>query len=171
MVVIGGMMWISLPVVYQNGRTTVEHVVLDETDFRIVDELVRNGRVSFAGLGATVGLSPHAAADRVRRLTRAGVITRFTAVVDLERVGRAIDAFIDVRLRPEASPEAFEAAVGAIGRVRDLAFVTGRFDYHVRVACADVDELDETVRAVRDAGAAQTETRIVLRSTAFHRSP
>jgi Lrp/AsnC family transcriptional regulator, leucine-responsive regulatory protein len=145
----------------------VEHVVLDDTDFRIVDQLVRNGRASFASLGATVGLSPHAAADRVRRLTRAGVITGFTAIVDLERVGRAIDAFVDVRLQSNVSPEQFETAIGQLSRVRDLAFVTGRFDYHVRVACADVDELDSTVRSVREAGAAQTETRIVMRSTTF----
>jgi Lrp/AsnC family transcriptional regulator, leucine-responsive regulatory protein len=164
------MMCVRLPIVYSLGHATVEHVALDGTDFRIVEALVRNGRASFANLGATVGLSPHAAADRVRRLTRAGVITGFTAIVDLERVGRAIDAFIDVRLQPTVPPEEFEAAVGSISRVRDLAFVTGRFDYHVRVACADVDELDETVRAVRHAGAAQTETRIVLRSTAFRRS-
>ena len=150
------------------GAETVEHVVLDDTDFRIVEELVRNGRSSFASLGLIVGLSPHAVADRVRRLTRAGVITGFTAIVDLERVGRAIDAFIDVRLQPAASPEAFEAAIARMPRVRDLAFVTGRFDYHVRVACADVDELDQTVRRVRDAGAAQTETRIVLRAASYH---
>lgn len=146
----------------------MEQVVLDATDFRIIEELVRNGRASFASLGALVGLSPHAAADRVRRLTRAGVITGFTAVVDLERVGRAIDAFIDVRLQPDASSERFEAAIARMPRVRDLAFVTGRFDYHVRVACADVDELDRTVRSVRDAGAAQTETRIVLRAASYH---
>ena len=62
----------------------------------------------------------------------------------------------------------FEAAIARMPRVRDLAFVTGRFDYHVRVACADVDELDKTVRGVRDAGAAQTETRIVLRAASYH---
>jgi Lrp/AsnC family leucine-responsive transcriptional regulator len=140
---------------------------LDGVDFRIVEELVRNGRASFANLGEVVGLSPHAAADRVRRLCREGVITGFTAVVDLERVGRAIDAFVDVRLKPDVPPEQFETAVGAIQGVRDLTFVTGRFDYHVRVACADIDGLDATVRAVRDAGAAQTETRIVLRSASF----
>jgi Lrp/AsnC family transcriptional regulator, leucine-responsive regulatory protein len=149
----------------------VEHVVLDDTDFRIIDELVRNGRASFASLGGLVGLSPHGAADRVRRLTRAGVITGFTAVVDLERVGRAIDAFIDVRLQPSVRPEDFEAEIGRIHGVRELAFVTGRFDYHLRVACADVDELDHIVRAVRqEAGAAHTETRIVLRSAAYRRS-
>jgi Lrp/AsnC ligand binding domain len=48
--------------------------------------------------------------------------------------------------------------------------VTGRFDYQVRVACDDIGELDATVRSVRDAGAAQTETRIVLRSTAFRQN-
>jgi Lrp/AsnC family leucine-responsive transcriptional regulator len=169
-VVIGGMMWISLSVFQLSRRTTVEHVALDSIDFLIVEELVRNGRTSFAKLGELVGLSPHGAADRVRRLSRAGVIVGFTAVVNLERVGRAIDAFIDVRLRPDVPPEDFETAIAKIQRVRELAFVTGRFDYHLRVACEDVDELDRTVRAVRDAGAAQTETRIVLRSAAYRRS-
>lgn len=91
-------------------------------------------------------------------------------MVDLERVGRAIDAFIDVRRRHEVQPEEFEAAIGGLRRVRDTAFVTGRFDYQVRVACDDIGELDATVRSVRDAGAAQTETRIVLRSTAFRQN-
>jgi Lrp/AsnC family leucine-responsive transcriptional regulator len=37
----------------------------------------------------------------------------------------------------------------------------------VRVACRDADDLDATVRAIRgEAGAAQTETRIVLRAAA-----
>ena len=52
--------------------------------------------------------------------------------------------------------------------MRELAFVTGRFDYHVRVACHNADDLDATVRAIRrDGGAAQTETRIVLRANAY----
>ena len=42
--------------------------------------------------------------------------------------------------------------------------MTGRFDYHVRVACLGADDLDATVRAIRREGAAATETRIVLRS-------
>ena len=43
--------------------------------------------------------------------------------------------------------------------------MTGRFDYHVRVACRSADDLDHTVRAIRAQGvAAQSETRIILRS-------
>jgi Lrp/AsnC family leucine-responsive transcriptional regulator len=142
-------------------------VAPDATDFRIINELVRNGRTSFARLGELVGLSPHGAADRVRRLTRAGIITGFTAVVDLERVGRSVDAFIDLRLQPSIAPDEFEARMQAIGAVRELAFVTGRFDYHLRVTCVDVDELDQIVRTVRQAGAIHTETRIVLRAAEY----
>lgn len=137
---------------------------LDATDFRIVGLLLRNGRMSFASIGAEVGLSAHGAADRVRRLERMRIIRGYTAVVDLEGVGWAIDAVVDVRLLPQTVPEAFERTVVALAAVREVAFVTGRFDYQVRVACRDSDHLDATVRAIRANGVIQTETRIVLRA-------
>jgi Lrp/AsnC family leucine-responsive transcriptional regulator len=147
----------------------VETTTLDATDFRILNALVENGRASFAKLGETVGLSPHGAADRVRRLEAAHVITGYTAAVALENVGRALDAFIDVRLMPKTDPDKFEAFVGSLPAVQEVAFVTGRFDYHVRVACQNADDLDTTVRAIRSGGGGgtQTETRIVLRATSY----
>lgn len=139
---------------------------LDDTDFRILNMLVANGRASFASLGEEVGLSPHGAADRVRRLERAGVITGYSATVALESVGRALDAMIDVRLSSSTSSEKFEAFCATLPAVQEVAFVTGRFDFYVRVACQNADDLDATVRAIRrEGGAAQTETRIVLRAT------
>jgi Lrp/AsnC family leucine-responsive transcriptional regulator len=144
-----------------------ESTSLDATDFQIINRLRANGRESFSDLGKAIGLSPHGAADRVRRLRRAGVITRFTAVIDLANVGRTIDAFIDVRLLPTMTSGAFETFVMKLQAVQDIAFVTGRFDYQVRVACLSTEDLDRTVRAIRtDGGAALTETRIVLRSAA-----
>jgi Lrp/AsnC family leucine-responsive transcriptional regulator len=101
----------------------------------------------------------------VRRLERAGVITGFTAKVALASVGRGLDAFIDVRLLASTPPEAFESFASSLPAVQEVAFVTGRFDYHVRVACQNADDLDYTVRAIRrDGGASVTETRIVLRA-------
>src|SRR3954468_15166977 len=145
---------------------SVQTTALDRTDYTIINALLHNGRASFRTLGAAVGLSPHGAADRVRRLERAGIITGFTATVALESVGRGLDAFIDVRRLPPPAPESFEGFLRGLAAVQEFAFVTGRFDYHVRVACRDAEDLDHTVRAIRrDAGAAQTETRIVLRAT------
>ncbi len=145
---------------------------MDEIDDRILSILATNGRASFAAIGEEVGLSPHGAADRVRRLERDGVISGYTARIDPAGVGRSLDAFIDVRLLPTTDSEEFERRVARLDSVREVAFLTGRFDFQLRVACRDADDLNDTVRAVRrEAGAAGTETRIVLRSTVFDRAP
>jgi Lrp/AsnC family leucine-responsive transcriptional regulator len=146
----------------------VEITELDPVDVKIINRLLTNGRATYSQLGAEVGLSPHGAADRVRRLERRGVIAGYAATITPATVGRQLDAFIDVRLLAQTPPELFERFVGTLPAVQEVAFVTGRFDYHVRAACKDADDLDATVRAIRTGGgAAQTETRIVLRSTAF----
>jgi Lrp/AsnC family transcriptional regulator, leucine-responsive regulatory protein len=142
---------------------------LDDTDRVILSELIRNGRASYKHLGVLAGLSPHAVAPRVRRLVEAGIVTGFTATIDYGAVGRGLDALIDVRLLSNAKPEAFEATAAELPAVRELSFLTGRFDYQLRAACVDADDLDQTVRALRSAGAAVTETRIVLRTQAFRR--
>jgi Lrp/AsnC family leucine-responsive transcriptional regulator len=141
---------------------------MDEIDAQIISLLRANGRASFASIGEQVGLSPHGTADRVRRLERDGVITGYTAKVDAGRVGRSVDALVDIRLLPSTDPDKFERLVADLPAVTELVFLTGRFDYQLRVACRDAEDLDQTVRTVRrDGGVAATETRIVMRSASF----
>ena len=55
---------------------------LDATDWRILDELQADGRLSWNQLGRLVSLSPPAVAERVRRLEELGVIAGYQARVD-----------------------------------------------------------------------------------------
>ena len=55
---------------------------LDDIDHDILAVLARDGRIGWQALGPRVGLSANAAAERVRRLERAGVITGYTVRVD-----------------------------------------------------------------------------------------
>ena len=138
---------------------------MDQVDRAILGELVRNARISYRDLGAAVGLSANATADRVRRLRRAGVITGFTATLDPAAAGRRLVALIDVRLAAAGTNEAFEAEVAELEAVTDALHVTGRFDYQLRVACRDTAELDRLLRQLKRGGAVtETETRVVLRS-------
>jgi Lrp/AsnC family transcriptional regulator, leucine-responsive regulatory protein len=138
---------------------------MDAIDTQILSILGENGRASFASIGEAVGLSPHGTADRVRRLERDGVILGYAARVDQGSVGRGLEALVDIRLLPSADPDEFERLALALPAVREVDFLTGRFDYQLRLACRDADELDQTVRTIRrEGGAAATETRIVMRS-------
>jgi Lrp/AsnC family transcriptional regulator, leucine-responsive regulatory protein len=145
--------------------TPVESSGSDDVDREILGALVKNGRASYRELGALVGLSANAAADRVRRLVARGVITGFTATLDPAASGRGLHALVDVRLGPDRESDEFAAQVSGLDAVVDAVHVTGRFDYHLRVACRDTLELDELLRRLRRRmGVVETETRIVLRT-------
>ena len=135
-------------------------------DDRIIRLLIRNGRASFAQIADDVGLSAHAVAERVRRLEARGTIQGYTARIDQRELGRGVAAYIDVRLMPTTDPQTFERLALGLPATQQVAFVTGRFDYIVRLACRDTADLDDTVRQLRSrGGVAATETRIVMRAS------
>jgi Lrp/AsnC family leucine-responsive transcriptional regulator len=142
----------------------MEAPALDELDQRIVDHLVRDGRISFTALGNAVGLSANAAADRVRALQRRGVIRGFTAVLDERGAGRTIEALVDLRLRENADRQAFERRVEELPAVAAAAHLTGPFDYHLRLSCTDTSEIEDTIATLKTLGGVRdTQTRVILR--------
>lgn len=70
---------------------------MDKTDWRIIDELQRDGRLSFNKLARRVNLSSPAVAERVRRLEESGVIAGYQARIDPAKVGQPMTAFIQMR--------------------------------------------------------------------------
>ena len=135
------------------------------TDSEILRLLRDDGRLSWRDLGAAVGLSANAAADRVRRLRREGVITGFTALVDPAAGGRRLEALVGVVLPPGTDSDEFAIAAARLEPVTEVLHLAGAPDYQLRVACSDTAELDQLLRALRlRLGAADTETKIVLRS-------
>jgi len=137
---------------------------MNAIDRTILGELIRDGRLSFRDLAARVSLSPTAIAERVRRLTEAGVIGGFHAEINLAALGRPLQAFIDVRLSPGADHSELEAGLLGLPAVLSGTHVTGRWDYTLSVACRDVAELDELVMALpRGYGVIESDTRLRLR--------
>ena len=140
---------------------------LDRIDREILRILGGDGRIGWSELGARVHLSANAAAERVRRLLRAGVITHFTVDVDQASLGRTLEAVIDVRVAPG---NRFHDVLHECDEVLWLAHVTGRTDYQVHVACAGTPGLQALLTRFRDEfGAAETTTTVVLEAFRPHR--
>ena len=60
---------------------------LDTTDWRILTELQKNGRITNVELASRVGLSAPPCLRRVRELERSGVISGYHAAFHLPRLG------------------------------------------------------------------------------------
>lgn len=137
---------------------------MDEIDREIIGVVRQDARVSYRDLGRAVGLSSNAAADRLRRLLRRGVL-KFLAVVDPSADTR-LRVLIDVRLRPEQTEAAFQKALWAMPTIVECNHVTGGFDYLLRADLPAAAALDELLRDLkRRAGVAASNTRVILRTT------
>lgn len=133
---------------------------LDRIDSEILAVLREDGRIPYQALGERVHLSANAAADRVRRLVRNGVIRRFTVEVDQSRLGRDLEAVIDVRA---GDVDRFRRGALTCPEVTWLAHVTGRTDFQVHVTVAGTAGLNALLqRFTTEFGAAETLTTVVL---------
>jgi DNA-binding Lrp family transcriptional regulator len=69
---------------------------LDKTDRAILQCLIENANITYADLGAEVGLSAAAAHERVKRLREAGTIKSVNARIDPQVLGKPLLAFVHV---------------------------------------------------------------------------
>ena len=114
---------------------------LDATDHRILEHLQRDGRVSIADLARAVSLSPSATADRVRRLTDAGVITGYAATVDPEALGYPIMAFVRLAY-PSGNYRPFHELVDTTPEVVEAHHVTGVDCFVIKVIARSMPDLE-----------------------------
>lgn len=139
---------------------------MDAIDNRILGILQSEARISFSELGRRVGLSTNATSARVRRLEEDGIIIGYRAVLGPEapEAGPGLQAFIDVRLKPETDSRSFLAWAGADPAVQEAVHVTGPYDYLLRAAVPSMKALDELLHRLKSgSGAIQTQTRLALR--------
>lgn len=73
---------------------------IDDIDRKIIAELNINGRISYTDLAKEIGLSRVAVQSRINALMDSGVIERFTAVINPERIGIQVSAFSMLRWSP-----------------------------------------------------------------------
>ncbi len=140
---------------------------MDEIDRKILRELQQNAAIANQDLAARVGLSPSPCLRRVRALEAAGIIRGIVALVDGKAVGAGFVAYVEVRLekQSEAFSSRFETAILARPEVLECAFVTGGYDYLLKIAVADLDEFHRflTETLARIDGVANTRTTIPVK--------
>jgi Lrp/AsnC family leucine-responsive transcriptional regulator len=142
---------------------------IDHTDLAILSALEEDARLTYADIAARVGLAPSSVHDRVRKLERSGVITGYKAVVDLERVGLPITAFVSLALRPE-SPSNVPVLIAEFPLVESCYSVAGDNSYVLTVRAPTTRALEELLDALRGKLEVTTRSVIVL-STPFERRP
>ena len=134
---------------------------IDRTDWRLLEELQRDGRATFAELARAVAMSPSAVAERVRRLEETGVIAGYRAVVDPERVGLQVMAMVRLRY-PTGNYRPFHALLDRTPEIVEAHHVTGEDCFVLKVLTRSMRHLEEVTGRI--AGLGPVTTSVVYSS-------
>ncbi len=142
-------------------------VTIDATDWKILRELQRHGRITNVELASRVGLSPPPCLRRVQALERAGIITGYRALVDAGSLGFDVNLFVFVGLKSQSEFEltAFARRVSGWPLVREAYAISGEADFLLKCTARDMASLQDFI--IRDLTAApnveNVKTTLILR--------
>lgn len=128
---------------------------LDNIAIRLLEELQKDARATFAELGRRVGLSPSATAERVRRLEDSGVIRGYRLDLNPAALGLGILAHIRMVCDGEKY-KLFLQFVKTLEAVRECDHVTGSEALIMKVMVPSLEDLEQLIMKLLNYGAPTT---------------
>jgi Lrp/AsnC family transcriptional regulator for asnA, asnC and gidA len=139
-----------------------EPPLLDDVNKRVIEQLQKDGRMSYAALAKVVGLSEAAVRQRVQRMLDAGVM-QIVAVTDPLTLGFTRQVMIGLKV--EGDMRSVADQVAKIPEVDYVVICAGAYDLLAEMVCTDDDHLlsllNDQIRTI--SGVAATETFVYLK--------
>jgi Lrp/AsnC family leucine-responsive transcriptional regulator len=135
--------------------------LLDTYGRKLLDELQTSARLSLAELGRRVGLSPTAAAERLKQMEEVGIVHGYTVEIDREALGLEVMAFIRMSCGGQNYHRLLEY-VQTLEEVRECHHLTGDDDFLLKVTTTSMADLEALIEALLPYG--NPVTSLVLSS-------
>lgn len=120
---------------------------LDDLDRAILNILQTEGRISNVDLARRIELSPPATHVRLKRLEEEGYIEEYVARLDRSRLGFSMMCYISIGLKAHYIDEleSVRRMLRDMPEVLECSFVTGEFDYLLKVVLRDQEDLERFI--------------------------
>lgn len=118
---------------------------LDDIDIRILQQLQQDSKITNKELSGKLDLSVTAIYERIKRLERNNVVSRYVALLNLEKVEKSFTVLCQIKLlqHTKAYMIKFEAAVARLPEVLECYHVSGEYDYNLKVVVKDMEAYRE----------------------------
>lgn len=118
---------------------------LDQIDKKLLDLLQSNSKRTNKELSNKLSLSVTAVYERIRKLERGGVISRYVALVNPEEIEKSFMAFCQIKLvqHTKNNVTQFEEQVAGLSEVVECYHISGEYDYILKVLVKDMQAYRE----------------------------
>jgi len=120
---------------------------LDELDKRILAHLQQDAKITNKELSLSLDLSVTAIYERIKKMERSGVISKYVTLLNKNSLGLGFQVFCHVKLQHHGNEviSSFEDAVSALDEVLECFHVSGDYDYLLKVVVKDMDHFRDFV--------------------------
>lgn len=114
----------------------------DHTDRKILSILQEDGRITTKDLAQKIHLSNTPVYERVKKLEKGGVIKKYAAILDKEKIGRNLIIFLMVSLKEHSKHrvEEYKKEVMSMKEVMEFYYISGNYDSLLKIMVADMEE-------------------------------
>ena len=138
---------------------------MDKLDYQILTELQKNARQSASDISKTIHLSVSTVIERIRKMEKSGLIQSYTVITDQSRLGNDITVLMEVSMENPRYNEGFIRAVNENPNIIACYYLTGEFDFLLKICCRSSEHLEQIHSIVKDCpGVRLTKTHYVLRT-------
>lgn len=114
---------------------------IDETDKKILRLLQEDAHLTLKDIANQINLSLTPVHDRVKRLEKEGLIEKYVTILNKKKMGNNLTVYCQVTLVKQTIDlsGAFNEAILGFPEVVECNFVSGSFDYMLKVVLPDME--------------------------------
>lgn len=136
---------------------------MDVIDVKIINALINNSRCNASEISENVGLSVSAVIERIKKLEIAGIIKKYTVILDNAILGKDVSALIMVSLDNPKYNEGFIRAMVENEYVSECHYLAGDFDYQLKISTYNTKRLERLLNDIKSIpGVSKTKTMVIL---------
>lgn len=115
--------------------------MLDGTDKKILAILQEDGRITIKSLAEVLQLTTTPIFERVKRLEKEGVISKYVALVNPKKVNRNLIVYISISLKNHTRSylDKFVKEVNSYNEILECYHIAGNFDYLLKAQISDME--------------------------------
>jgi len=117
-------------------------MILDTIDKALLQLLQEDAKQTNKQLSLQLNLSVTAVYERIKKLEREGIITKYVSLLDKEKVHKGFTVFCHIKLVQHTQDylTKFEEEVTSLDEVLECFHVSGDYDYLLKVVVKDIKQ-------------------------------
>ena len=143
----------------------MKHFV-DEIDIKIMNLLIKNGRMPYADIAKEVGMKSPSVIERIKKMEQENIIKKYSVEINYKALGYDITAFIGISIDNTENITFFEKELQNVSDdIVECHHVTGEFTMIIKAITHNTASLSALIKKIRNIKGVQKTNTILVFST------